>query len=228
VLTATGSDGHFALPGVPVGTHNLMAAMPGYLYAEKTGVEVNVETTTVLPGLTLLGGDANADCLVDIFDLVIVAVNYGTAPPKDARADINGNAAVDIFDLVMVGRNLDRTCPQPWQPSTTSKASAATPAKLRISPPQPIVTMGELITVVLALDDVSNLYGADIHLTFDPGLLEVADADSSRPGVQIIQGQFPDASAGIVTQCVADNEAGTVDYALRNYLKSLILWYDYV
>jgi YD repeat-containing protein len=55
-------------------------------------------------------GDANCNCRVDIFDLVLVGVNYGEAPPDDARADLNGDGKVNIFDLVLVGKNYGNVC----------------------------------------------------------------------------------------------------------------------
>jgi parallel beta-helix repeat protein len=50
-------------------------------------------------------GDLNGDRLVDIFDMVIVAVAYNSIPGDpnwNKIADINGDRNVDIFDLVIV------------------------------------------------------------------------------------------------------------------------------
>jgi len=62
--------------------------MPGYLYATKN-ISVSEGQTKDLGSITLLGGDANNDNVVNIFDLTIVGVAYGTSPPSDPRADIN-------------------------------------------------------------------------------------------------------------------------------------------
>jgi hypothetical protein len=51
----------------------------------------------------------NGDGKVDIFDLVIVAQNFGMASGFDTRADLNNDNAVDIFDLVVVAQNFGKT-----------------------------------------------------------------------------------------------------------------------
>jgi parallel beta-helix repeat protein len=51
-----------------------------------------------------VGGDLNADGFVDIFDIVIVALEFGRPPPpiEDARADVNKDGVVDIIDIAIV------------------------------------------------------------------------------------------------------------------------------
>jgi hypothetical protein len=56
-----------------------------------------------------LPGDADGNCKVDLFDLVLVAKNYGT-PLHDPRADVDGSGSVDLFDLVLVGKDFGRSC----------------------------------------------------------------------------------------------------------------------
>jgi len=87
--------------------------MPGYLYATKN-ISVSEGQTKDLGSITLLGGDANNDNVVNIFDLTIVGVAYGTSPPSDPRADINNDNIVNILDLVLVGGNYDKRAPRPW------------------------------------------------------------------------------------------------------------------
>jgi len=214
LTTTTDSNGNFTLTGVPAGTRVVTASMRGYLYAQRTGVVVGAGTTTALPTVQLLGGDADGDCNVDLFDLVMVSGSYGSTPPSNPYADINGNGTVDIFDLVMVGVNLDKTCPGAWTAPIMPGVHAAEAAHLRVSPEQAQGRVGDLLTVTLEVADVSNLYGADVQLTFDPAALEVVDVDPSREGVQITRGTFPDPAYGEVAKDEADNVAGTVRYAI--------------
>lgn len=59
-------------------------------------------------------GDINGDDKVDIFDVVIVAVAFGSRigdPYWDSRADINGDGLVDIFDMVIVALHFGESNP---------------------------------------------------------------------------------------------------------------------
>jgi hypothetical protein len=58
-------------------------------------------------------------------------------------------------------------------------------ALVRPDPLDGKVAVGETVVVNLYIQDVVNLYGADIRLRFDPALLEVQDAAPAQPGVQI-------------------------------------------
>ncbi len=68
------------------------------------------------------------------------------------------------------------------------------------------------VTVSIIVQDVADLYGAEFHLSFDPAIAQVVDADASRPGVQIQAGAW--FNDGFVAINKADNAAGTVDFAV--------------
>jgi len=79
------------------------------------------------------------------------------------------------------------------------------PATLELSP-------GDTGTLDIWVEDVAQLAGVEVHLTFDPVLLEVVDADPSMEGAQISHGDF--LSPDYVVQNVADPATGTIDYAI--------------
>jgi hypothetical protein len=213
--TTTDSLGRYTLTGVPVGTYTVTTSMPGYLYAQKGGVVVLGAGTTTVSDVRLLGGDADNDCNIDLFDLVAVSSLYGGTPPAGSGVDINGNGVVDIFDLVMVGVNFDKACPGVWAPAPAfAPALAAPSAYLRAAPAYQQVQVGQEFAVELKLDGVSNLYGVDARLTFDPRVLEVVDTSPALEGVQIQRGSFPNPASGNVPKAVADNEAGLAWYAI--------------
>jgi hypothetical protein len=79
------------------------------------------------------------------------------------------------------------------------------PATLELSP-------GNEGDLDIRVEDVTELAGAEVHLAFDPALLEVVDVDPSTDGLQIAHGDF--LSPDFVAQNIADPTTGTVDYAI--------------
>ena len=73
---------------------------------------------------------------------------------------------------------------------------------------------GDVGTLEIRLEDVNELAGAEVHLTFDPALLEVVDADPATEGTQIAHGDF--LSPDFVVQNITDPAQGTVDYAIAS------------
>jgi hypothetical protein len=72
--------------------------------------------------------------------------------------------------------------------------------------------VGDTTTVDLMLADVRGLYGAEIHLRFDPEALRVIDAAPDTDGVQLEPGTLP--TPDFVVQNEADNDTGKIDYAV--------------
>lgn len=69
-------------------------------------------------------------------------------------------------------------------------------------------------TVSAFIEKSPQIYGADMRLTFDPGVLKVVDSDTTQDGVQVGHGKFLDATQGFVLRNQADNENGVIDYVL--------------
>jgi hypothetical protein len=111
----TDASGYFAIDGIPPGQFSAVASRQGYLTALRPSVVVLGGHDVTLPDVTLRSGDTNADCAVNLFDLVIVSVAYDpTGPVTDPRADINADGVVNLFDLVLVTTNYALQCPQDW------------------------------------------------------------------------------------------------------------------
>jgi hypothetical protein len=67
-------------------------------------------------------------------------------------------------------------------------------------------------TVDILVEDVTDLYGFEFEITFDPTVLEVVDADPDEEGVQIGAGDF--LSPDWTLENTVDNDNGTIAYAL--------------
>jgi hypothetical protein len=91
-------------------------------------------------------------------------------------------------------------------------SASAQGAQLWLDPSSLDLAPGDVKTVDVRVKNVTGLAGAEVHLTYDPALLEVVDADAEVDGVQIAHGDF--LSPDFVVQNSADGTAGTVDYAI--------------
>jgi uncharacterized repeat protein (TIGR01451 family) len=88
------------------------------------------------------------------------------------------------------------------------------PARLRVEPELSEVPVGGTATVDLVIDDVADLFGASLEITFNPASVQVLDDDPTTPGVQITPGSCP--SPDFIVQNSADNALGTVNYDLTS------------
>ena len=70
----------------------------------------------------------------------------------------------------------------------------------------------ETIEIEVWINDVVDLYSADIRLSFDPAILEVVDSDPGMAGVQVANGGFLAEPVSAAAND-ADNTAGTIIYA---------------
>jgi len=137
-----------------------------------------------LSDVYLLGAKVSSEQLAQAASLA------GAAVPCDA--DTLSIAALESTDIV------------------STDAPVPPPAVVRLEPSTARVEAGEIVSVQVVVEDVISLCGAELHLTFDPVLLEVVDADPSTPGVQIQAGTFP--SPDLVVQNSVDQVAGEIDF----------------
>lgn len=94
-------------------------------------------------------------------------------------------------------------------------ASADGETWVRVLPAGGSYAQWGLIEVEVWIEDVEELYGADVRLTFDATRLEVLDADpppSGSPGVQL-EPRADLLSPDFVIKNEANNGAGTIWYA---------------
>jgi hypothetical protein len=224
----TGPSGEYTLTQVLAGTYTINVRRQSYLRTWRS-VTVLAGQTLSLPDVTLLGGDVNQDDHIELADAALIGQAWNstpTSPNWDARADITDDDNVNILDMVAVQFNWDRTAPGPWAGSASrrvvTRRQTATPAQEKItqivvSPAVAVVReIGATAEVQIHVRDVTNLYAAQVRLTFDPSVVRVRDVHPwpSAPGVQIRPGDFLDPINQQVLVNQADNTAGTIDFAV--------------
>ncbi|MCB0172002.1 MAG: hypothetical protein KDI02_17895 [Anaerolineae bacterium] len=79
---------------------------------------------------------------------------------------------------------------------------------------EPVDSTAETLVLDVVAENVTELYGAEFKLKFDPTIFSVQDVDPDRDGVQIEAGSFLPASQGFIVVNQADDAEGSVTYAL--------------
>ncbi|MEW6097252.1 MAG: PQQ-binding-like beta-propeller repeat protein, partial [bacterium] len=95
-------------------------------------------------------------------------------------------------------------------PATFTAFATPPTARLSIEPSTKGVSNGEIFDLDIQLANVFRLRRASIYLKFNPGYLEVQDANPSKSGIQITQGPFP--AGGYNYYNLANNGSGTILY----------------
>jgi hypothetical protein len=227
LCTTTAADGSYILPDVPPGAQTVEVTRMSYLRSSRN-VNVPIGLLT-LPDVTLLGGDVNQDGHIEQFDAMSMGLAWNATPADpnwDERSDVTDDDAINILDMVAVQFNWDEMAPGPWPGAQARARSAAVerrPAAMDaatqvvVSPSSaPLAGLGERVELDISVEDVTDLYGGRVQITFDPSVIQVVDADprGSAPGVQIRPGDFLDLFNQFVLVNEADNTAGTIDFAV--------------
>ena len=227
ICANTAADGSYTIPDIPPGPYTATASRMSYLRSWR---EENVPLGLVtLPDVTLLGGDVNQDDAIEQFDAMSLGFAWNSTPMDphwDERADVTDDGNVNILDMVAVQFNWDAMAPGPWDAALAQHRSASVGRELTrgdlatqvaISPSQATLAgLGETVDLDIRVVDVTDLYGGRVQITFDPTVIQVRDADprGSAPGVQIRPGDFLDLFNQFVLVNLADNTAGTIDFAV--------------
>ena len=122
---ATDASGFYELI-VPPDTYTITAEMDLFLDGERAQtLHCPGNVSEQIPDVTLLGGDTNDDCIINILDLAFMGARFGTStgdPGFDSQSDINADGSVNILDLTVAGANFLKECPVPWEGVTRQGA----------------------------------------------------------------------------------------------------------
>jgi hypothetical protein len=135
---------------------------------------------------------------------------------NEATVDSDQTAPLTVVRETQMGPVLPTATPIPTSTPTPSPTPTptATPevvpvVELRLDPPSPAVTEGELFDLAIRVDAASQLVdGAEVHLDFDPVYLQVVDANGD-PASEIEDG-------GVLNTVIlnqASNMMGRIDFA---------------
>jgi len=91
------------------------------------------------------------------------------------------------------------------------------PARVIVLPATAQIGLSETITVSIAIQDVDNLFGAEMHLAFDAERLQVVDPLTGQPANQVSPGAIFHSKPAITYQNQVNNTLGQVDYAIGLY-----------
>ncbi|MDH7488590.1 MAG: cohesin domain-containing protein, partial [Anaerolineae bacterium] len=97
-------------------------------------------------------------------------------------------------------------------PLATHGVAAQGNTRVALSPASALVGEGQTAAVEVRVENVQDLYGLDIRISFDPAVVEVVDADATQAGVQVRPGDL--LSVDFMIRNTADNAQGTIWYAL--------------
>ncbi|NOZ70457.1 MAG: hypothetical protein GXP38_00855, partial [Chloroflexi bacterium] len=187
-------SGVFAMPGMAApgayrlrlkGLHTLRNLLPAALSSGLNTVDLG----------TLLEGDAWGDNRINIRDVSLLARSYGTARGQsgyDVRCDFDQDGLIDQNDVALLQANLGQrgdilvgmtaASLRDGVPPLELNASLAPTATVSLSlvPGMTTAVTGDVIVLdVLADTGSTPVDAAEIHLDFDPALLQVVDAQGA-------------------------------------------------
>lgn len=102
----------FTLPDLAAGEYVLEAHAEGFL-SRRVRFNLAAGDSHVLPAVRLRAGDVNADNVIDLKDITLLAANFNGPAPYPIL-DLNGDGWIDIQDLSLVGAQYGLVGPLDW------------------------------------------------------------------------------------------------------------------
>ena len=99
-------------------------------------------------------------------------------------------------------------------PVLTALVARAQTARVLILPESIVLAPGGSAVLEVWIQDVADLYGADLCFSFSPAQLQVEDVDPEAPGVQIAGGSLFNPAYAFQARNTAVNETGSISYTV--------------
>ncbi len=103
-------DGTFSIDAPPA-TYTVTAEASGFLSAAGSAILTEGATTTKAT-ISLLAGDIDGNEVIDQFDAMTIGMSYNTTTPD--AADLNADVVINVLDLELLAANYRATGPQSW------------------------------------------------------------------------------------------------------------------
>ena len=202
---------------------------------------IQFEDTTYIGTMSLLAGDVSDDGGVDASDWPLFAYAWrkGATPAKPdwlnyREADFDHNQAVLSPDFIILRNNFNKTqglfgglrAPsmsgvQPWQEAIPLRAKASSSGQINLSFDLSTLEgvdindlrVGNTIYLKITISEATDFMAGEVHLSFNPDVLEAIDSLPKVEGINIQPGTYP---TGDVYSLInnADNNLGKIDYAV--------------
>ncbi|MEW6617771.1 MAG: right-handed parallel beta-helix repeat-containing protein, partial [bacterium] len=234
--TMTNDSSYFIFENIPVGTYTLNFDTWGASPSTKTNICISptqFEDTTYIGTITLLAGDVNNDGQVNIGDWPLFADAWREKATKThtnwelyKEADFNHDSKVDAYDFIVIRNNFgEQQKGKAKELIAMSTKAKKTSGKIELSFDLETLEgvdinelrVGNIIYLKIYVRDAKDYLGGEIHLAFNPKVLQVIDADNSKDGIQIQPGDFPQGSLNytpVELKNEVDNLVGKIDYAV--------------
>ena len=102
----------------------------------------------------------------------------------------------------------------------TPKSSAQSQTVVYLEPSALTLAPKETSVIQIRIDNAEGLYGFEVHLDFDPNLIQIIDNDQDTSEVQLIHGDVFDVNESFLVSNQVDNEQGSLIYAITQLAPS--------
>ncbi|MBU1262590.1 T9SS type A sorting domain-containing protein, partial [bacterium] len=194
---------------IPVGTYTLTFTYPGATPATKTAIitQTQFNDTTDIGTVTLIAGDPNGDGQINMLDWPYLADSLGSSvgsPTYNPACDFNSDGKIDIDDFMIFRLNFGEQQQGGRGRALGLRKSNRTIA-LRFEPNSiDNAKIGDIITMNILISGSKDSYGGEIHLAFNPDVLEA---------ITITKGDWAGEEACELINRI-DNSSGRIDLAL--------------